>query len=553
MKNIEHNYITLFEQSIKANWEKEALTDYGGATIRYQDLAVKIEKLHILLESAGVQPGDKVALFNKNCSNWAVAFYGIITYGAVAVPILHEFKDEQARNIVKHSEAKVLFTSQKIELDDAEKKVSVIELDTFSPRTHHNSSLDNAAANINALFGKRFPKEFTKDDIHYFEADANDLAMINYTSGSTGKSKGVMIPFRAIWSNVQYVIDMIGDIISPRGTVLSMLPMAHMYGLTFELLSEMVLGMHVYFLTRVPSPTIILKAMSDVRPTFIVCVPLIIEKMVRKMIMPKLEDRRIKTLLRLPVISKKVRDSICKRMKEAFGGRYYEVIIGGAAFSHDVEMLLHKIGFNYTVGYGATECAPLVCYADWKEFKPGSCGKAIARMEVRIDSPDPENTVGEILCRGDNVMLGYFNNEEETRKTIDTDGWYHTGDLGVMDKDGFLYIRGRSKNMLLGPSGQNIYPEEIEDKLNAMQIIAESVVIQKDARLYGLVYPDPDEVKNAGLTPETLAETIEQVRRELNADLPAYEQLAGIKIMKEEFEKTPKKSIKRYLYFDETV
>ncbi|MBQ0103382.1 MAG: AMP-binding protein [Prevotellaceae bacterium] len=553
MKNIEHNYITLFEQSIKANWEKEALTDYGGATIRYQDLAVKIEKLHILLECAGVQPGDKVALFNKNCSNWAVAFYGIITYGAVAVPILHEFKDEQARNIVKHSEAKVLFTSQKIELDDAEKKVSVIELDTFSPRTHHNSSLDNAAANINALFGKRFPKEFTKDDIHYFEADANDLAMINYTSGSTGKSKGVMIPFRAIWSNVQYVIDMIGDIISPRGTVLSMLPMAHMYGLTFELLSEMVLGMHVYFLTRVPSPTIILKAMSDVRPTFIVCVPLIIEKMVRKMIMPKLEDRRIKTLLRLPVISKKVRDSICKRMKEAFGGRYYEVIIGGAAFSHDVEMLLHKIGFNYTVGYGATECAPLVCYADWKEFKPGSCGKAIARMEVRIDSPDPENTVGEILCRGDNVMLGYFNNEEETRKTIDTDGWYHTGDLGVMDKDGFLYIRGRSKNMLLGPSGQNIYPEEIEDKLNAMQIIAESVVIQKDARLYGLVYPDPDEVKNTGLTPETLAETIEQVRRELNADLPAYEQLAGIKIMKEEFEKTPKKSIKRYLYFDETV
>lgn len=553
MKNIEHNYITLFEQSIKANWEKEALTDYGGATIRYQDLAVKIEKLHILLENAGVQPGDKVALFNKNCSNWAVAFYGIITYGAVAVPILHEFKDEQARNIVKHSEAKVLFTSQKIELDDAEKKVSVIELDTFSPRTHHNSSLDNAAANINALFGKRFPKEFTKDNIHYFEADANDLAMINYTSGSTGKSKGVMIPFRAIWSNVQYVIDMIGDIISPRGTVLSMLPMAHMYGLTFELLSEMVLGIHVYFLTRVPSPTIILKAMSDVRPTFIVCVPLIIEKMVRKMIMPKLEDRRIKTLLRLPVISKKVRDSICKRMKEAFGGRYYEVIIGGAAFSHDVEMLLHKIGFNYTVGYGATECAPLVCYADWKEFKPGSCGKAIARMEVRIDSPDPENTVGEILCRGDNVMLGYFNNEEETRKTIDTDGWYHTGDLGVMDKDGFLYIRGRSKNMLLGPSGQNIYPEEIEDKLNAMQIIAESVVIQKDARLYGLVYPDPDEVKNTGLTPETLAETIEQVRRELNADLPAYEQLAGIKIMKEEFEKTPKKSIKRYLYFDETV
>ena len=553
MKNIEHNYISLVEQSIKSNWEKPALTDYGGATLRYQDVAEQIEKLHILLESAGVRQGDKVALFNKNCSNWAVAFFSIITYGAVAVPILHEFREEQARNIVKHSEAKVLFTSQKIDLEDAEHKVSIIEMDTFAPRTTHLKELNEAAENINALFGQRYPKQFTKDNIHYYEADANELALINYTSGSTGKSKGVMIPYRALWSNVQFVIDEIGDIIAPDGTVLSILPMAHMYGMAFEMLSEIALGMHIYYLTRVPSPTIIFKAMADVKPTFFVSVPLIIEKVMRKMIMPKLEKKSVKALLHLPVISKKIKDAIRDRLQDAFGGRFYEVIIGGAAFSSDVEMLLHQIGFNYTVGYGATECAPLICYADWKEFKPGSCGQAVPRMEVKIDSPAPANVVGEILCKGDNVMLGYYKNEEETKKTLDSDGWYHTGDLGVMDKDGFVYIRGRSKNMLLGPSGQNIYPEEIEDRLNAMQIIAESVVIQKDTKLYGLVYPDQDEIKAIEAEGQNLQDTMETVRRELNADLPAYEQLAGIKIMDKEFEKTPKKSIKRYLYFEEEV
>ena len=553
MANTEHNYISLFEQSIKKNWEKEALTDLGGATMRYCDLAEKIEKIHIMLEAAGIKPGDKVAIFNRNCSNWAVAFFGTMTYGAVVVPILHEFMEEQARNIIRHSDAKLLFTSQDIDLQDDAGEVSVIELNDFTVRKTNIPALAETADNINRIFGEHYPKEFSKDDIHYYQAQSNDLALINYTSGSTGKSKGVMIPYRAIWSNVQLVIDIVGDIIAPEGTVLSILPMAHMYGLVFELLSEMTLGMHVFYLTRIPSPTIIFKAMAEVKPTFIVCVPLILEKVVRKMIMPKLEDRRIKTLLRLPVINQKIKSSIREKLQEAFGGRFYEIIIGGAAFSSDVEMLLLQIGFNYTVGYGATECAPLVCYADWKEFKPGSCGKVIDRMEIRIDSPDPRNIVGEILCRGEHVMLGYYKNEEETRKTLDKDGWYHTGDLGVIDKDGVLYIRGRSKNMLLGPSGQNIYPEEIEDKLNAMQLVAESVVIQKNTKLYGLVYPDQEEIKQQALTPETLADAIEQVRKELNTELPAYEQLAGIKIMSKEFAKTPKKSIKRYLYFDEDI
>ena len=553
MKNIEHNYISLVEQSIRNNWEKPALTDFGGATLRYQDLAEKIEKLHIILESAGVRQGDKVALFGRNCSNWAVAFYGIITYGAVAVPILHDFKEEQARNIIKHSDTKVLFTSQKIDLEDEEHEVTVMEMESFTPRTRHQKELNETSENIDAIFADRYPDGVTKDDIHYIEADADDLAVINYTSGSTGKSKGVMLPFRALWSNVQFAIDDVGDIIAPEGTVLSILPMAHMYGMAFEMLCEIALGMHIYYLTRVPSPTIIFKAMAEVKPTLIVCVPLIIEKIVRKMIMPKMEKRRIRTLLRVPVISQKIKHSIRKRLQEAFGGRYYEIIIGGAAFSSDVETVLNRIGFNYTVGYGATECAPLICYADWKEFKPGSCGKAVPRMQVRIDSPDPSHVVGEILCKGDNVMLGYYKNEEETRRTIDSEGWYHTGDLGVMDSDGFVYIRGRSKNMLLGPSGQNIYPEEIEDKLNAMQVVAESVVIQKDTKLYGLVYPDQDEAKALEAEGQSLPTVLEMVRKEINADLPAYEQLAGIKIMDKEFEKTPKKSIKRYLYFEESI
>ena len=552
MTNTEHNYISIFEQGIKAHWTNEALTDWGGRTLHYSELAEWIEKIHIMLQSADVRPGDKVAIYSKNCANWAVAFFGAMTYGAVVVPILHEFKEEQAIRIVRHSDAKVLFTSQTIDLEAEAPEVSVIELTDFSLRHTQTEALATTVQNLTELFAQRYPYGLKPSDISYYQADANSMALINYTSGSTGNSKGVMIPYRALWSNVQFLIDLVGTIIAP-GSVLSILPMAHMYGLTFELLSEMPLGMHVYYLNRIPSPTIIFKAMAEVKPTFIVCVPLILEKVVRKMIMPKLDSPRIKALLRLPIISNRIKRSIRNQLHEAFGGQFYEVIVGGAAFSSDVETLLHKIGFKFTVGYGATECAPLITYEDWDKFKPGSCGKAIHRMEVRIDSPDPANVVGEILCRGDNVMLGYYKNEEETRRTLDPDGWYHTGDLGIIDSDGMLYIRGRSKNMLLGPSGQNIYPEEIEDRLNAMPLVAESVVIQNGTRLYGLVYPDPEEVRQQALTPEALAQTMEQVRRELNADLPAYEQLAGIKIMQQEFEKTPKKSIKRYLYFNEEV
>ncbi len=550
--NTQHNYISLFEQGIKTYWQREALTDWGGSTLHYYELAEWIEKMHIMLESAGIKPGDKVAIYGKNGSNWAITFLGAMTYGAVIVPILHEFKEEQALNILRHSEAKLLFTSHALNLTAEATEISVIELTDFSVRTTAIESLTSAASDLDTLFSQRYPDGLQPTDISYYQADADSMALINYTSGSTGKSKGVMIPYRALWSNVQFLIDHVGTIISP-GSVLSILPMAHMYGLTFELLSEMTIGMHVYFLTRMPSPTIIFKAMAEVKPTFIVCVPLILEKVVRKMIMPKISNLRVRTLLRLPFISQRIKRSIRTQLHQAFGGQFYEVIVGGAAFSSDVETLLHKVGFKYTVGYGATECAPLITYEDWDRFKLGSCGKAIPRMEVRIDSPDPAHVVGEILCRGDNVMLGYYKNEEETRRTLDPDGWYHTGDLGILTPDGTLYIRGRSKNMLLGPSGQNIYPEEIEDRLNAMTLVAESVVIQHDGRLYGLVYPDPEEVRQRSLDTEAIKTELDGMRRTLNAELPAYEQLAGIKVMQQEFEKTPKKSIKRFLYFDEEV
>lgn len=550
--NTQHNYISLFEQGIKTYWQREALTDWGGCTLHYYELAEWIEKMHIMLESAGIKQGDKVAIYGKNGSNWAIAFLGAMTYGAVIVPILHEFKEEQALNIIRHSEAKLLFTSHALNLTAEATEISVIELTDFSVRTTTIESLTSAASDLDTLFSQRYPDGLQPTDISYYQADADSMALINYTSGSTGKSKGVMIPYRALWSNVQFLIDHVGTVISP-GSVLSILPMAHMYGLTFELLSEMTIGMHVYFLTRMPSPTIIFKAMAEVKPTFIVCVPLILEKVVRKMIMPKISNLRIRTLLRLPFISQRIKRSIRTQLHQAFGGQFYEVIVGGAAFSSDVETLLHKVGFKYTVGYGATECAPLITYEDWDRFKLGSCGKAIPRMEVRIDSPDPAHVVGEILCRGDNVMLGYYKNEEETRRTLDPDGWYHTGDLGILTPDGTLYIRGRSKNMLLGPSGQNIYPEEIEDRLNAMTLVAESVVIQHDGRLYGLVYPDPEEVRLRSLDTEAIKTELDSMRRTLNAELPAYEQLAGIKVMQQEFEKTPKKSIKRFLYFDEEV
>lgn len=553
------NYTELFENSIKLNWEKDALTDYQSTTYKYCDLAFEIEKLHILFEKTGLKPGDKIAICSRNRSNWAVAFLATITYGAIAVPILHEFKAEQVHHIVNHSDSKAFFVGDKVwETLDPQQMQNVeqfINLTDFSPLSECSEDTKEIYSHLEEYAKSKYP-HFSKEDINYyhFNPDGNDLLLINYTSGSTGNSKGVMIPNRSIWSNVMFFHEKIKDIVVP-GDVVSMLPMAHMYGLAFEVLSELSLGMHTYFLTRNPSPSVIFKAFADIKPRLIVSVPLIIEKIVQKNIMSQLKGFKMKILWHTPLIKSKIKKAICKKLQAAFGGNFYEIIIGGAAFNKDVEKIIHKIGFNYTVGYGATECGPLITYANYDDNKLGACGQVVNRMEIKINSSDPHRKVGEILCKGDNVMLGYYKNEEETSKALDSDGWFHTGDLGIIDKKGYLYISGRCKNMLLGPSGQNIYPEEIEDKLNSSYLINESVVIQskKDGKLYGLVYLDQDEIKNLELEGDTLNQALEEIRKTINSTLPAYEQITGFKIHNEEFEKTPKHSIKRFLYFDEDV
>ncbi len=543
----------LIEKSIISNWDSDALTDFKGATLQYHDVARKIEKLHIMFENSGVVPGDKIALCGRNSACWAVAFLATLTYGAVAVPILHEFTADQIHNIVNHSEAKLLFVGDVVAtVIDATKMPhleGVIYIPDYSLVVSRTDKLTYAREHLNELFGKKFPKYFRKEHVHYRrENNMNDLALINYTSGTTGFSKGVMIPYRALWSNYDFAMKAVGSKIKRGASVISILPMAHMYGMSFEFLFEFLYGCHVFYLTRVPSPAIIAQAFAEVQPAIIIAVPLVIEKIIRKKVFPKIQNNRMRLLLNMPVVNRKVNHKICEQVKNAFGGKFYEIIVGGAAFNQEVEQFLQQIGFPYTVGYGATECAPIICYADYTEFVPGSCGKAVVNMEVKIDSPDPENVPGEILARGMNVMLGYYKNEEATRTTLDSEGWYHTGDLGTMDADGNVFIKGRSKNMLLGANGQNIYPEEIEDKLNSMAMVSESVVIQKGDKLVGLVHPDYDEAKTMNLTNDDLQEVMEQNRQELNAVMPAYCKLSAIRIQEEEFEKTPKKSIKRYLY-----
>ena len=543
----------LIEKSIISNWDSDALTDFKGATLQYHDVARKIEKLHIMFENSGVVPGDKIALCGRNSACWAVAFLATLTYGAVAVPILHEFTADQIHNIVNHSEAKLLFVGDVVAtVIDATKMPhleGIIYIPDYSLVVSRTDKLTYAREHLNELFGKKFPKYFRKEHVHYRrENNMNDLALINYTSGTTGFSKGVMIPYRALWSNYDFAMKAVGCKIKRGASVISILPMAHMYGMSFEFLFEFLYGCHVFYLTRVPSPAIIAQAFAEVQPAIIIAVPLVIEKIIRKKVFPKIQNNRMRLLLNMPVVNRKVNHKICEQVKNAFGGKFYEIIVGGAAFNQEVEQFLQQIGFPYTVGYGATECAPIICYADYTEFVPGSCGKAVVNMEVKIDSPDPENVPGEILARGMNVMLGYYKNEEATRTTLDSEGWYHTGDLGTMDADGNVFIKGRSKNMLLGANGQNIYPEEIEDKLNSMAMVSESVVIQKGDKLVGLVHPDYDEAKTMNLTNDDLQEVMEQNRQELNAVMPAYCKLSAIRIQEEEFEKTPKKSIKRYLY-----
>ena len=547
------SFNALIQKSIIDNWDRDALTDFKGQTLQFHDVARKIEKLHILFENSGIQKGDKIALCGRNSSQWAVAFIATLTYGAIAVPILHEFNAEQVHNIVNHSEARLLFVGDHVAtIIDPQAMPTlegIINNPDYSLMISRTDKLTYAREHLNELYGKKFPKYFRKEHVNYYtEQSPDELAVINYTSGTTGFSKGVMIPYRALWSNYDFAMSVLGNIIKAGDKVISMLPMAHMYGMAFEFIFEFLHGCHVYYLNRVPSPAIIAQALAEIRPRIVIAVPLIIEKIIRKKVFPKIQNNRMRLLLQMPVISKKVREMICQEVLKAFGGNMYEVIIGGAALNQEVEHFLKRIEFPYTVGYGATECAPIICYRDYHTFAPGSCGQAALHQQVKIVSPDPQRIPGEILTKGPNVMLGYYKNPEATAETIDRDGWYHTGDLGTMDADGNVFINGRSKNMLLGPNGQNIYPEEIEDKLNSMTMVVESIVVQRDNKLVALVHPDMDEAKNMGFSEEDLKNIMEQNRNGLNELIPAYEKISEIEIHEEEFEKTPKKSIKRYLY-----
>lgn len=541
------------QKSIIDHWDLDALTDFKGQTLQYHDVARKIEKLHILFENSGVQKGDKIALAGRNCANWAVAFLATLTYGAVAVPVLHEFTADQMHNIVNHSEAKLLFVGDVVATTiDATKMPhleGIIYIPDYSLVLSRTDKLTFAREHLNEIFGKKYPKYFRREHISYhIEQTPDELALINYTSGTTGFSKGVMIPYRALWSNLDFAVGVLGPHVSPGAHIISILPMAHMYGMAFEFIFEFCSGCHIYYLNRIPSPAIIAQAFTEIKPKVIIAVPLVIEKIIRKRVFPKIQNNKMRLLLNMPVINKKINQKIKEQVAAAFGGEFYEIIIGGAAFNREVEAFLTRIGLPFTVGYGATECAPIITYADYNDFVPTSCGKAVVHMEVKINSSDPQNVPGEILARGLNVMIGYYKNEEATREALDEEGWYHTGDLGLMDENGNVFIKGRSKNMLLGSNGQNIYPEEIEDKLNSMTLVTESVVVQDGEKLIGLVFPDFDEANNLGLNNEDLANLMEQNRLELNAILPAYCKLSSIEIHAEEFEKTPKKSIKRFKY-----
>ena len=543
----------LIEKSVIEHWDLDALTDYKGKTLQYHDVARKIEKIHIMFEASGVQKGDRIALCGRNSSMWAAAFLATLTYGAVAVPVLHEFTPEQIHNIVNHSESKILFVGDVVATEiDATKMPAlegIIYLPDLSLTLSRTEKLTYAREHLNEMFGKKYPKYFRPEHVHYYrEQSPDELALINYTSGTTGNSKGVMIPYRAMWSNADFARSVLGATVKPGSHIISILPMAHMYGMAFELIFEFIAGAHVFYLTRMPSPAIIAQALAEVKPALMIAVPLIIEKIIRKRVFPKIQTNRMKLLLNTPVIQKKVKEKICEQVMQAFGGNIYQVIIGGAALNREIEMFLKDINFPFTVGYGATECAPIIGYSDWKDFVPTSCGKPALHQEVRIDSVDPENVPGEILTKGPNVLLGYYKNEEATCQVLDADGWFHTGDLGTMDADQNIYIKGRSKNMLLGSNGQNIYPEEIEDKLNSLPLVSECLVVQRGEKLVGLVYPDLEEAKELGLNDADIKNLMEENRKKLNELTPAYCKLSDIEILNEEFIKTPKRSIKRYLY-----
>lgn len=549
------SFNSYIEKSIIEHWDLDALTDYKGITLQYKDVARKIEKLHIMFENSGVEKGDKIAICGRNSACWAVAFLATLTYGAVAVPVQHEFTPEQVYNVVNHSEAKLLFVgdivAKTIDVTKMPNLEGVIYIPDYSLVVSRTDKLTYAREHLNELFGKKYPKAFRSNHVHYYmNQDPEELALINYTSGTTGFSKGVMLPYRALWGNLDFTNKAMGPHIPKGSNTVSILPMAHMYGMACEFLFQFCHGCHIFFLTRLPSPAIIAQAFTDIKPAIIIAVPLVIEKIIRKSIFPKTQNNRMRLLMNMPVINKKVKQKVCEEVMETFGGNMYEIVVGGAPFNQEIESFLKSIDFPITMAYGATECAPIITYTDYKDFVPTSCGRAVVHMEVKIDSKDPQNIPGEILARGTNVMLGYYKNEEATQQVLDQEGWYHTGDLGIMDADGYIFVKGRIKNMLLGANGQNIYPEEIEDKLNSMMLVVESLIIQKGDKLAALIYPDYDEAKSLGFSKEDLQHVMEQNMLELNQMIPSYSKVSAFKLQDEEFEKTPKKSIKRYLYKD---
>ena len=547
---LEQSFIALIEQSIKTNWYLNALTDYKGITLQYRDVARKIEKIHILLENAGIEKGDKIAICGRNSAHWTVTYLAVITYGAVVVPILHEFKADQVHNIVNHSEARLLFVGDQIweNLNEAAMPhlEGIIELKDFGVPVSRSEKLAYARDHLNEIFGHKFPCRFRPDDISYEKEKSEDLAIINYTSGTTGYSKGVMLPYRSILSNVLYCKEKIG--LKAGDSVVSMLPLGHVFGMTFDFLYGFTAGAHLWFLTRMPSPKIIAESFAEIRPRVIACVPLIVEKIFKKNILPKVDNKLGKLLLHVPIISDKIKELIKQKAMEVFGGNFIEIIIGGAPFNAEVEAFLKMIDFPYTIAYGMTECGPIICHSHWTELKLASCGKVAARMEAKVLSPNPSAIAGELVCRGANLMLGYYKNEEATRQVIDTEGWLHTGDMATIDEDGNVFIKGRCKNLLLTSSGQNIYPEEIESKLNNMPYVSESLIILQQDKLVGLIYPDSDDAFAHGLSQSDLVRVMEENRLELNKQLPAFSQIARFKLYPEEFEKTAKKSIKKTLF-----
>ena len=546
----EHQFIDYIEQSIIKNWDKDALTDYKGITLQYKDVARKIAKFHIVLESAGIQPGDKIAVCGRNSAHWGVTFLATITYGAVIVPILHELKADNIHNIVNHSEAKLLFVGDQAWENLNEDAMPLLEgiasLTDFTALVSRNEKLTYAFEHRNAIYGQRYPKNFRPEHICYRKDRPEELAIINYTSGTTGYSKGVMLPYRSIWSNVAYCFEMLP--VKAGDHIVSMLPMGHVFGMVYDFLYGFSAGAHIYFLTRMPSPKIIAQSFAEIKPRVISCVPLIVEKIIKKDILPRVDSKIGKLLLKVPIVNDKIKSLARQAAMEIFGGNFDEIIIGGAPFNAEVEAFLKKIGFPYTIAYGMTECGPIICSSRWETLKLASCGKATTRMEVRIDSPDPKTHAGEIVCRGMNMMLGYYKNPEATAQIIDANGWLHTGDLGTIDDEGYVTVRGRSKNLLLTSSGQNIYPEEIESKLNNMPYVAESLIVLQHDKLVALIYPDFDDAFAHGLQQADIIKVMEANRVELNQQLPNYSQISKVKIHFEEFEKTAKKSIKRFMY-----